>query len=124
MTRATRPKTSFPSGHKFHAVARTIDGIRFDSSAEARHYCELKLLQDAREIYDLIVHPVYPLHVNGDLVCRFIPDFRFRKRDGTTIVQDVKGYMPKNAPSWQIFALKCKLLKALYGLDVEVIQKK
>jgi hypothetical protein len=43
----------------------TEDGIRFDSKREYLRYLDLKLLQRAGEIQDLMVHPKYPIVIGG-----------------------------------------------------------
>ena len=48
-------------GNKFNAQPTTVDGIRFDSQAEARRYAQLKALQAAGAISGLKVHPVFLL---------------------------------------------------------------
>lgn len=99
-----------------------IDGIRFDSKREAAHYAELKLLEKAGQIRDIIVHPSMVLVVNGMKICRFVPDFRFNDVDpnGHTIwparYQDTKGVITRD---WK---LKAKLFHAIYGIEIEVIK--
>ena len=46
---------------KYRNRKTTIDGIAFDSKAEARRYAELKLLERAGEIKDLELQPKYRL---------------------------------------------------------------
>ena len=62
LTPASRlPIVSLPVGgrtlNKFRAIKTRIDGITFDSKAEARVYMELKLLARAGEINGLQVKP-------------------------------------------------------------------
>ena len=51
-----------PKAHKFGAIATTVDGIRFDSKAEAARYQDLLLLEKAGQIRNLTRQPVFPLH--------------------------------------------------------------
>lgn len=96
---------------KYHARKVTDDGVTFDSMAEHRRYCQLKLLLSAGEIVRLEVHPRYPLVVNGVKVCTYEADFRYR--DGTrTVVEDVKGV---KTPA---YIIKRKLMKAIYDIDI------
>jgi len=46
---------------KYRAEPVIIDGVRFASKKEGKRYGELKLLEVAREISDLICHPRWPL---------------------------------------------------------------
>ena len=78
---------------KYGAVRTTIDGIAFDSKAEANRFTTLKKLALAGEIYDLELQPKYPLHtVCGEAVGHYIADFRYRlSSTGVLVVEDVKG---------------------------------
>ena len=90
-----------------------LDGYTFDSKAEARRYGELKLMHQAGEIEELLVHPKFKLVVNGVLICTYTADFQYRK-NGEKVVEDVKS-KPTITYSYK---LKKKLMKAVYGLDV------
>lgn len=96
---------------KYHAVKTTIDGIVFDSKAEAARYNTLKLLERNGDIKLLVIHPVYPLTVNGQKIGKYIADFSYYE-NGRHIVEDVKGVKTP------IYRLKKKLVKALYGVDI------
>jgi len=83
---------------KYHARKVTDDGYTFDSQAEHRRYLELKLLQMAGEINNLIVHPSYELYPSatapdGTRISKvtYIGDFEYIDQTGETIVEDVKG---------------------------------
>jgi len=96
---------------KYHAHPTVVDGIRFDSKAEAAKYSELLLLQGAGQIRNLEVHPVYELipafcH-NGKRERRTTYEADFRYHDevlGVQVVLDVKGV------ETAVFKLKRKLL--------------
>ena len=104
------------AGNKYHAIRETVDGYRFDSMAEARHYRDLKLRQLAGEIRDLQVHPRYPLKVNGHLVCVMVPDFQYRE-NGALVVEDVKS----KATITAVYRVKAKLLHACHGITVREV---
>ena len=122
---------------KFKAVRVVVDGQKFDSKAEARRYGELKALEKAGEIWDVERQVSYPLEVNGVLVATYVADFRYV--DATArelVVEDVKGYMRRkskakkprgdgtvlsSAPHVQVFEIKRKLVKALYGIEVKIV---
>ncbi len=80
---------------KYNATRTTIDGITFASKAEARRYCELKLLQQAQEIHSLALQPKFELRAEGGAVVgRYVADFwyeEYGKRTGGVIAEDVKG---------------------------------
>lgn len=101
--------------NKYHARKTEIDGLVFDSRAEANRYLQLKLLERAGEITDLELQVRYDLRVNEAKVCDYVADFRYRE-NGRVVVEDVKGYKKGNA--YAVFRLKSKLMKAVHGIDV------
>lgn len=104
--------------NKYGAVRTEFDGQIFASKAEARRYAHLRLLQKIGEIADLETQPSFPLVVNGQKVCTYIADFRYRvSATGEVVVEDVKGG-PTATPA---FRIKAKLLKALHGISVSVV---
>jgi hypothetical protein len=98
-----------------------VDGYVLDSKAEARRYGELRLQEAAGQIKELEVHPTYDLVVNGYRIGKYTVDFRYR-RDGQVIVEDVKGGA-KSDPNLRAVRLKIKLVRALYGVDVELVHR-
>lgn len=101
-----------PKRTKYGAKAVTIDGIRFASQKEARRYGELKLLERIGDISELELQPNIPCVVNGVLVCHYRGDFRYLKKDGTRVLEDVKGMKTP------VYRLKRSLLWALYGTEI------
>jgi len=105
-----------------------FDNIKFDSMAEMSRYQHLKLLVYTKEISDLEVHPRISLDVNGQHICRYHPDFRYKDRDGNIVIEDVKGRWKnvaafKRTTNWQVFNLKAKMVKAILGIEVTVVYK-
>lgn len=98
-------------------VVENADGsvIRFDSKREARRYGELCLLVRAGEISDLELQVKYPLIVNGTKIGVYIADFRYRSKDGLQHTEDSKGVRTA------VYALKKRIVKALYGIDIEEV---
>ncbi len=84
----------------------------FASTAEYRRYRELKLLEKFNEISDLELQPEYPMIINGQLVCRYFADFRYKNNKGEQIIEDVKGMRTAT------YNLKKKLMKAIYSIDI------
>jgi hypothetical protein len=103
---------------KLHNQPLEVDGYRFASKHEANRYMELKLLLTAGQIQDLRIHPRYRIEVNGQKICDFVPDFDYFQK-GKLVVEDTKGM--HFGDRWEMFRLKCKLFKAVYGIDVVVI---
>jgi len=102
-----------------------FNGFKFDSQTEMSRYMELMMLVKIGDVRDLEVHPCIRIDVDGVHICKYNPDFRYKNKLGETIVEDVKGnWKNKKAfhatTNWQIFRLKCKMLKAIYGIEVQV----
>lgn len=98
---------------KYNARPTEIDGQRFDSQAEARRYEELRLLQRAGVIHDLVIHPRFELQPAFETdgkrhrAIYYEGDFQYRE-DGRLVVEDVKGV------ETVLFKLKVKLFLYKY----------
>lgn len=100
----------------------TIDGIEFDSRLEANRYCQLKILERAKEIKDLrrqveyIIQPKYRKNNKTVREIKYIADFVYYdiKKD-KTIIEDTKGY--RN----EIYKLKKKIFEYKYT-DLEITE--
>ncbi len=113
MARAPRRRS------KYGNVKTTVDGMRFDSKAEAAYYAELKLREKAGEVRHIRRQVKFPLMVNGEPVTSYKADFCFDERvyglaKGNTgyfqwvpKVVDVKGYRTP------LYRLKAKWMAAL-----------
>lgn len=108
--------TKRPAPSKYGNRRVKVDGYTFDSAAEHRRYCDLKLLAEAGEISELIVHPQYDLIVNGCKIGRYVADFEYLAPTGRWIVEDTKGVKTP------IYQLKKKMIKAIYNIDIEEIE--
>ncbi len=97
--------------NKYGAVPTVVDGRRFASKKEAKRYGELKLLQQAGKISDLVCQVRFPLTVNEQLVCTYVADFTYFE-DGHLIVEDAKGKRTGE------YKLKAKLMKACRGIVI------
>ncbi len=77
---------------KYNARRTEVDGIAFDSKAEAARYVELRLLERAGAIRDLRVHPRYEIlpREGGERARHYTPDFEYRE-GGRVVCEDVKG---------------------------------
>ena len=119
--------------HKYGATRVNIDGYTFASKLEAGRYRELKLLEKAGAITNLTVHPKFKIEINGEHICDAIMDFSYLKSgDGQAplgvndlggihfkkdvVVEDTKGH------DLPISKLKRKLIRAVHGIEVEVIR--
>lgn len=99
--------------------ARTVDGIVFDSKREATRYGELKLLERAGGIRDLMLQPSWTIEIGGKKLCRFTADFSYSDDSGTLTVEDVKS---KNGTDKDpAFRLRKKAAELAHGISVTVV---
>lgn len=106
---------------KYKNKKTDVDGIIFDSKAEAKRYKELKVMEKAGLIKCLVLQPKFLLQ--DRFKCRgkmyrkieYIADFKYIEVEtNKTIVEDVKGV------ETDVFKLKKKLFLKLYGQDCEL----
>jgi Protein of unknown function (DUF1064) len=105
-----------PRRHKYGTAPveeRTYYGIVFDSKGEMNRWCALIWEDLAGKISDLERQVEYRLEVNGVLIAKYRPDFRYR-RDGALVVEDFKAKPTRT----RAYLMKRRLMKALYGIDV------
>ena len=100
---------------KYFSKKTIVDGITFHSKDEASRYLELKLLQRAGEISDLVLQPKYELQPkykkNGKNIreISYIADFSYiDNRSGEFTIEDVKGFKTKD------YILKKKIFEYVY----------
>lgn len=106
---------------KYKAVKTVIDGVTFDSKAEAKRYEILKKLADDKTITHLQLQRKFELissKVKDDgkkeRPVYYVADFSYVK-DGALIVEDVKGIrLP-------VYVLKRKLMLSKYGITIKEI---
>lgn len=108
---------------KYRNTKTEVGGITFDSKAEARRWCELKLLERAGQIAHLQRQAVYVLAPSvkfdgskrAQPALKLIVDFSYMEA-GRLVLEDVKGVITT------AFTIKRHLLKAQHGLDVRLTQ--
>ena len=98
---------------KYRNIKTEVDGITFDSRAEADRYCELKMLLAAGKISGFDIQPSFVL----DAGVRYRPDFIVCGNDGVVWIEDVKGV------ETQAFKLKRRLWERRYPwMELRVIK--
>jgi len=104
---------------KYRAVRTEYDGHSFQSKREAKRWAELRLMEKAGQITDLVRQVSFPIEINGQRVCSYTADFVYREvkpvgRWGKfpTVVEDCKGFRTP------IYSLKAKLMKAVLGIEI------
>ena len=110
-----RAQTAKPKRSKYGAKRTVIDGVLFDSKAEATYYTALKMREKAGEVSAVeLQRPFSLLGPKGELICTYKADFCFwdHKADRFRVV-DVKGV------ETSVFKLKRKMMRILLGIEVE-----
>lgn len=101
---------------KYHNVPAHNEHGTFASQAEMRYYDALLLRARAGEIADIRRQVRYPLVVRGTHIATYIADYVYRDlATRQELIIDVKGV------ETDLFKLKRKLLRALYGLEITVV---
>lgn len=100
---------------KYNSRRVTVDGITFDSQAEADRWWDLCHLERAGVIRDLEVHPRIPLSVGGVQIGHYVGDFRYVDvESGRTVIEDVKSPITKTP----IYEWKKRHVRAQYGIEI------
>lgn len=107
---------------KYNAVRTQVDGVWFDSKAEAARYSELKLLEKAGKIADLKIHNKWPLVIGETVIGNYESDFDYfqiieANGDAVLVVEDVKGVRTP------LYRWKKKHFEAQYGIKITEITK-
>jgi len=105
------------SRSKYGNRKTVVDGIEFDSAAEARRWTDLRVLERVGLVRDIRRQVVFPLCVNGVEVCKYEADFIYDEIAARGIViEDVKGIQTA------VFRLKARFMAAL-GTPVTIRTK-
>ena len=104
---------------KYGNIATVVDGIRFASKREARRWQDLRLLEKAGEIRNLMRQVRYPLTVNGIRITTYIADYVYvplnrisKEWEFNDVVEDVKGVRTP------VYKLKRALMFAIHGIKI------
>jgi hypothetical protein len=108
---------------KYRNNPTVLDGVKFDSKAEARRYAELQLLLRAGQIRNLRrqvrfeLLPSVRLHgaQRATPALTYVCDFAYEE-GGREVIEDVKGAVTKE------YRIKRHLMKALLGLDIRELR--
>lgn len=128
---------------KYGAVKVTVDGIAFDSKREAQRYHELKLMEKAGEIRNLVLQPTFECWTSmgkgfsDKPIGVYRADFQYEERPSKTcdchlhecqvcdicqgvspwplVVEDVKGFKTP------LYRWKKKHVEAQYGITIREI---
>ena len=104
------PEKQTKSKSKYNSKKISVDGITFDSQAEANYYCQLKILLKAGEIDGFCRQARFVITEgkNGEKGTEYVTDFVVFLPDGKYRIIDVKGVKT------DVFKLKVKCLREKY----------
>lgn len=104
--------------HKYGAVKTAIDGIEFDSKAEALYYQLHKHDKGMKMQEKFVLMDKFRLNGKAYREIAYKPDFTFYDENGNlTKVVDVKGVLTPE------FKIKSKLFANRYGIQITVAKK-
>jgi hypothetical protein len=109
--------------NKYRNQKVELDGITFHSRKEANFYSDLLIKKNAKLITDFERQVQYDIRVNDIHIAKYFLDFKVINLDGSINYYDVKG-KDKVSGKWittDVFALKKKLVEAIYGIKIEKI---
>lgn len=105
--------------NKYNAKKTIIDGIEFASIKESKRYRDLKLMEKAGLITDLVTHPQYELlpKQKGERKAVYTADFRYTE-NGVEIVEDAKSEPTRKKPD---YVLRRKLMLWVHGIEIREV---
>ena len=104
--------------HKYGAVKTVIDGIKFDSKAEAMYYQLHKHDKGIKMQEKFVLMDKFRLNGKAYREIAYVPDFTFYDDEGNLIkIVDVKGMQTSG------FKIKAKLFANRYGMQITVAKK-
>lgn len=107
-------------GNKYNAKKVRFGEYVFDSIWEFEVYRDHVLLQRARKISHLNVHPKYELYVGKQKVATYIADLSYTDNvTGLTVVVDAKS----PATMTKVSRLKHKMFRAQYRHELKIVMK-
>jgi len=109
--------------NKYRNQKVEVDGITFHSRKVANFYSDLLIKKNAKLITDFERQVKYDIRVNDIHIAKYFLDFKVINLDGSINYYDVKG-KDKVSGKWittDVFALKKKLVEAIYGIKIEKI---
>lgn len=105
--------------NKYKNKPITINGIWFQSTKEGNRYAELKLLEKAGQISNLLRQVKYDLipKQGKERTTCYKADFVYTE-NGKEIVEDVKSEITRKKPD---YIIKRKLMKWIHGIEVREV---
>lgn len=108
-----------PTRNKYGATKCYHDRINFDSKGELARYNILRARERRGAISELVVHPAFPLLVNGVRIGTARFDFRYLE-NGQETIEDYKG---SRSTETREFRRNVLHVKEQYGIDVRIVRQ-
>lgn len=102
--------------NKYHNKKCEYKGLKFDSLLERDRFIHLEDCQKDGIIHSLDRQIRIPLVVHGALICHYVADFQYNIAH-EKIIEDCKGILT------DVFVIKAKLFKAIYGFDIQIVKR-
>ena len=106
--------------NKYNARKTVIDGITFDSAAEASRWCQLRLMERAglvshleRQVRFVLVPPERDIAGRKLRAVTYVADFVYLDKSLHRHVEDVKGVRTA------LYKLKKRLMWHVHGIEIE-----
>lgn len=99
-----RPKR----GHKYNAEPTVVDGIRFPSKLQAKHYGTVRMMLAGKLISGYEMEVTFPINAGPDIKMSYRADWVLYYPDGRKVIVDSKGYETRE------FKQKWKAMKSQY----------
>lgn len=115
---AKKHHTHAAGRNKFNAQKTLYNGVLYDSKKEAEYAAKFDTLRKAAgkdKVVKVERQIEFPFIHNEVKICKYVCDFRLTMGDGRIRYLDIKGFETRE------FSIKRKLLKAFYGIEIEVI---
>lgn len=118
LAEAKKHHTHAAGRNKFNAQKTSYNGVLYDSKKEAEYAAKFDVLRKAAgkdKVVKVERQVPFSFDHNGVHICKYILDFKLTMGDGRIRYLDIKGFETRE------FSIKRKLLKAFYGIEIEVI---
>lgn len=99
-------------------LRRTVDGITFDSLAEANRWKTLRFAEISGRISRLTRQSKYSIEVNGVHIANYFADFEYLNETGQLVTEDQKSSHTRKDP---VYRLKKNLVEAIYGIQIREV---
>lgn len=105
--------------NKYFNKKTEVFGIVFDSKAESIRYCELRMLEQVREISGLKLQPRFdfflPVNNKPKKMFSYYADFEYIDKEGNYVVEDVKSEITAKNSTYR---LKKKIVEAAHSITI------